>query len=41
MSLAGILGRPVAFDIINLDSRVKTSEEFVVLNSKVLLVVVR
>ena len=35
MSLAGILSRPVAFDLLNLDSKVKTSEEFVVLNSKV------
>ena len=41
MSSAGILSRPVAFDLLNLDSKVKTSEEFVVLNSKVLLVVVR
>ena len=34
MSFAGILSRPVAFDLLNLDSKVKTSEEFVVLNSK-------
>ena len=41
MSFARILSRPVAFDLLNLDSEMKTSEEFVVLNSKVLLVVVR
>ena len=41
MSFAGILSRPVAFDLLNLDSKVKTSEKFLVLNSKVLLVVVR
>ena len=41
MSFAPILSRPVAFDLLNLDSKMKTSEEFVVLNSKVLLVVVR
>ena len=39
MSFAGILSRPVAFDLLNLGSKVKTSEEFVVLYSKVSLVV--
>ena len=33
MSFAGILSRTVAFDLLNLDSKVKTSEEFVILNS--------
>ena len=41
VSFAGILSRPVAFDLLNLDSKVKTSEEFVVLNSNVLHVAVR
>ena len=41
MSFVEILSRPVAFDLLYIDSKVKTFEEFVVLNSNVLLVVVR